>query len=458
MSKSQSDQAMFRYLRMQAKVGDILSSSSSKAMCALVHERWVAVGLSSGEVIVANMQGHVQSQWRAHATPVNALSVDESGGFVASCSNDGNVVVRHVGGTTSETPAADPLETHRFDQPLTCLNIDPAYASRSEKMFCAGGPKGQLLLNKKSWYTQRDSVMHQGEGAVIAVAWRETLVAWANERGVKIVDVQTEEKVTFVERPAGEGAGCTLLWEADTSSLLIGWTRTVQVLEVCLVASDLSPDAEPRRAAQITRRWEIEKDCTLCGVVPFDVDSVAVLSFVRVWDGSKASLGEEGSVGMPEMQIRNRDTGEVLLVPDGLPVAGFEKHAPENYSLLVSSPLRDRKLAHLLTGLICLASRGFQTSCLLPMRRGSHLRWRRRDSLVARDPPMMYVVTPKELLVVKVRDLDDQVSAALREHRYRDALGMAQRHEAALRKTRLPDVIQQYLEDLLHHEKYDKVE
>ena len=40
----------------------------------------------------------------------------------------------------------------------------------------------------------RHSVLHGGEGAVSAVKWQGSLVAWANQKGVKIVDVETQQK------------------------------------------------------------------------------------------------------------------------------------------------------------------------------------------------------------------------------------------------------------------------
>ena len=453
-----ADPLLFRFLRMRSGIGMTLGSPAV-CTCALVHDTWVAVGLSDGQVMVANQQGHVRCHWRAHATPVNALSTDESGAFIASCSDDGLVVVRQLvasGDTRGEARegregahSAGALDSFSFEQPLSCITLDPGYASRSEKVFAVGGPRGQLVVCRKNWYAQRDSVLHEGEGGVVAIAWRGNLVAWANERGVKIVDLETEEKITFVERPPTDlPFRCQLFWESD-SSLFMAWSLTVQVLEVCLVSSDLSPDAEPRRCAQITKRWSVERDCSICGLAPFDAESVAVLCFVRNGADGSGQVDKDGATtktALPELQVRSRETGEVLMVPDALPVAKFEAHSPENYSLL--------------------------STCLLPSRRDAQLTWRRSAWLAATvpgaqasaaqppwlqgEPPVMYVATPCELLVCRVRDLDDQVATALKEHRYRDALDLASRHQASLRKTRLPDVAQQYLEDLLHHELFDE--
>lgn len=66
------------------------------------------------------------------------------------------------------------------------------------------------------------------------------------------------------------------------------------------------------------------------------------------------------------------------------------------------------------------------------------------------------MVSPAEVLVAKVRDFDDQITSALKEHRYREALDIARAHPLMLVRHRLPDLTQQFLEDLLYHEEFDE--
>jgi hypothetical protein len=54
------------------------------------------------------------------------------------------------------------------------------------RQFVCGGRGGQLILNSKGWLGNRDHVLHSGEGAVHAVRWRGSLIAWANDAGVKV--------------------------------------------------------------------------------------------------------------------------------------------------------------------------------------------------------------------------------------------------------------------------------
>lgn len=46
-------------------------------------------------------------------------------------------------------------------------------------------------------------VLHSGEGPIHAVKWRSSLVAWANDTGVKVYDAANDQRITFIERPRG---------------------------------------------------------------------------------------------------------------------------------------------------------------------------------------------------------------------------------------------------------------
>lgn len=46
-------------------------------------------------------------------------------------------------------------------------------------------------------------VLHSGEGSIHAVKWRASLVAWANDAGVKVYDTANDQRITFIEKPRG---------------------------------------------------------------------------------------------------------------------------------------------------------------------------------------------------------------------------------------------------------------
>ena len=63
----------------------------------------------------------------------------------------------------------------------------------------------------------------------------DRLIAWANEKGVKIYDTETEQFITYIDRPKGSPRPdmyrCNLCWENERT-LLIGWADSVKIGQV----------------------------------------------------------------------------------------------------------------------------------------------------------------------------------------------------------------------------------
>ena len=62
--------------------------------------------------------------------------------------------------------------------------------------------KGQLIMNKKSWFSYQDMVIHENEGPISVIEYSYPFVAWCNEYGTKVFNVETETNVTFVPKPS----------------------------------------------------------------------------------------------------------------------------------------------------------------------------------------------------------------------------------------------------------------
>jgi hypothetical protein len=57
-------------------------------------------------------------------------------------------------------------------------------------------------------------VLHSGEGTVHVVKWRTSLIAWANDAGVKVYDTASYQRITFIERVArGSLLRPQLVWQ-----------------------------------------------------------------------------------------------------------------------------------------------------------------------------------------------------------------------------------------------------
>jgi WD40 repeat protein len=221
-SEEPEEEPLLRYQRLGADVTEILRDDH--ATCLACHPKFLALGTRAGVVAVLDLNGNEIRRFSPHSAAVNDLCIDRSGEFVGSCSEDGTVAVSSLyDGEAS---------THWYHRPVCAIALDPEYPTR--RVFATGGLTGQLVLNAKGWFGAKDSTLHAGEGPVraIDIAPNGSLIAWANDLGVKVYDAQYNKRVSFVDRPSGSPAAeafrCHLRWETETE-LLIGWADSIKI-------------------------------------------------------------------------------------------------------------------------------------------------------------------------------------------------------------------------------------
>ena len=74
----------------------------------------------------------------------HAVHIDPSGEYIASCSDEGRVVVRAL--------YANETATYDYGEALTCVRLAPGYARTNE--VAIGSYDGQLRLKSKNWFGQ----------------------------------------------------------------------------------------------------------------------------------------------------------------------------------------------------------------------------------------------------------------------------------------------------------------
>eukprot|EP00438_Fugacium_kawagutii_P026695 Skav219953 [mRNA] locus=scaffold2879:203030:226979:+ [translate_table: standard] len=159
---------------------------------------------------------------------IHALGLDLAGRFCVSGAGDGRITVWAL------SPGLEPWVTTHSQQPILGVALAPDLTE--EKLsLCAGGEDGRLVLHKRIVFGGK-SVLHEGEGSITHVVWRSCLVAWMNDRGVKVLNMQSGHKVTYVERSSRTAKG-SLAWLAD-DQLAMSWGSVVKVV-VLLNTGDL---------------------------------------------------------------------------------------------------------------------------------------------------------------------------------------------------------------------------
>ena len=190
-------------------------------------------------------------------------------------------------------------------------------------MFVCGGLRGQLVMNKKSWFSYQDNIIHENEGPISTIAYSFPFVAWCTEFGTKIYNVETETRVSYVEKPQNApdtGACKPRLYWYDNSRLCIGWGSTLTMVKMSFKTT---PAGNKVWYGEVGK--PLEMDYWIAGVGCFDRDNLTILGYDQPEEGS--TVAEP-----PCVYVVNYLTGECLS-EECLPIKGYEEYACNTYQL-----------------------------------------------------------------------------------------------------------------------------
>ncbi|GER55616.1 vacuolar protein sorting-associated protein, partial [Striga asiatica] len=356
----------------------------------------------------------------AHTAAVNDLCFDIEGEYIGSCSDDGSVVICSL--------FTDERMKFEYHRPMKAIALDPDYVRKSSRRFVTGGLAGHLYYNVKKWIGYRDQVLHSGEGPIHSVKWRTSLIAWANDAGVKVYDAANDQRVTFIERPRGSPRPELLLphlvWQDDTM-LVIGWGTSVKIVSIRgnqnKTVNGTYKQIQMSSMNKVDIVASFQSSYFISGIAPFG-DSLVVLAYIPVEedgekDFSSTIPSRQGNAQRPEVRVVTWNNDE--LATDALPIHGFEHYKAKDYSL-AHAPFSGSSYA------------GGQ--------------W------AAGDEPLYYIVSPKDVVIAKPRDTEDHISWLLQHGRHEKALAAVEAGQG--RSELLDEVGSRYLDHLIVERKY----
>uniref|UniRef100_A0A5F8HDC8 VPS41 subunit of HOPS complex n=1 Tax=Monodelphis domestica TaxID=13616 RepID=A0A5F8HDC8_MONDO len=367
------EEPKLRYERLSNGVTEILQKDA--ASCMTVHEKFLALGTHYGKVYLLDVQGNITQKFdivsirkyekrlglgtkMGSPVKINQISLDESGEHMGVCSEDGKVQVfgLYSGEEFHET----------FDCPIKIIAVHPQFLRSHCKQFVTGGKK--LVLFERSWMSRwKSSVLHEGEGNIRNVKWRGNLIAWANNMGVKILDVISKQRITNVPRDdislRPDMYPCSLCWK-DNVTLIIGWGSSVKICSVKERHASEIRDL-PNRYVEIVSQFDME--FYISGLAPL-CDQLVVLSYVK----ETSDKMEREYCARPRLDIIQPlpETCEEIS-SDALTVRGFQENECRDY----------------------------------------HLEHSEGESL-------FYIVSPRDVVVAKERDQDDHIDWLLEKKKY----------------------------------------
>lgn len=386
------DEPALKYERIGGSVQDLFKKDSASAIA--VSPTRIAIGTHAGLVHVLDLEGTRLKSYKSHLASIIDISLDSTSEFAATASLDGQVVIRSLVAS----------ETYSFDlkRPMRSVAMEPDFSKRGTRAFVCGGMAGTLVLHEKGWLGHKETVLHANEGPIWQIRWRDRLIAWANDLGVKIYDTVSQSRITFIDRPSDSPRPdlfkCTLYWQ-DDSTLLIAWADYIKVARIRArtrnTTSLSSTTANlPPLIVEITAVFKL--DCMVAGIVPHpdplalptstpSLTSLLILaysppdtSFLHADDLVAEDKSQQARklADRPELRIISRSGDE--LAADAISLTGYQSWGCNDYALVEAD------------------SKGGQR-CYI-------------------------VMSPRDIIVVKPRDRKDHIQWLVERQRYEEAL------------------------------------
>ncbi|KAL0209532.1 hypothetical protein RCL1_008370 [Eukaryota sp. TZLM3-RCL] len=388
-----------KYQRLSESVTTIFSQD--QCTCLSAHDKFLALGTRKGAIYTTDMVGNATSfdgqnvtsvnelppPFLQHEGGVNMVSISSNGEFVASCGEDCRVNIRSL-----HSPER---LSFTYKGPLYALALDPGFGHGTNRNFVTGGAAGQLIYNSKGFFKAKDTVLHSGQGPITSIVWNNDLIAWSNDIGVKIIDITSNQRLTHLDKPLSGPPSDTfktiLCWVDDR--LIISWGRTIRVVKI----NQKSHDSATRTVELIS---SINTEYFICGIAPFfDPDfSKPLFSMLAYFEPGEP----------PELIISSLETGQEISV-DALEVVGFESYIPRDFSLIPS-----------------IITSSLATSSITSSEDYSE--------------HLVFVVSPRDIIVGRPRDVEDHINYLLDISNMDEALSLAVEHYSSLRVLTPPHV------------------
>ncbi|KAJ2724352.1 Vacuolar protein sorting-associated protein 41 [Coemansia sp. Benny D115] len=426
------DEPALRYKRLGGNVHALFEKDTASTLAA--SDRFLILGTHWGNVIIIDFEGNEIKKWRAHSTTVNSVSIDLDNEYVASAGDDGRVVVHGL--------YNDDLVIVDYSRPVKAVALDPLYSRKSSRRFVSGGSAGQLIMYEKKWYGKGDTILFTSEGPIQNIQWQGDLVAWACDEGVQLYDTGRAVRIAQVARPEGSPRPdlyyCRLHWK-DDRTLVIGWANFIQIVTLKerstpqaaqtlagptaammgLVGGNSEYSSGPQLYAEITVLFRT--DFIVCGLALYK-DHFLVLSYgdhqtvASMVSEHEDEIPDEAhqqrarDAQPPELRMINWNIEEVS--SDVLALEGFPLLQPNDYGLTYCV---SRPPSHQSTGPAKSANAADSASVVSATPA--------KDVLgSAAEADTWFILSPKQLVSVRPRGLQDHVQWLAERGDYQQAL------------------------------------
>ncbi|CAH0548772.1 unnamed protein product [Brassicogethes aeneus] len=387
-----------KYIRLSNDLQSILLKTS--ATCIAVHPKFVCLGSHWGVIHILDHQGNCIKgvDLKSHTVSINQISIDTSGEFIATCSDDGKVYVHGLFSKDNNIQ----LNLGRL---VKTVSVDPYYFKHSSnKRFITGDDK--LTLYEKSFLgSLKSTILCESEGLVKSLSWGDNFLAWSSNIGVRVYDMTARCSLGLIKWDENSGIPidkfrCNLRW-ADSRTLLIGWVDTVRV---CVIRKRSNIELANRDLPEylVDPVSTFQTEFFISGIAPLD-HQLVILGFSKILDENQKSL-------RPQLYIvEYRDNDYTEICTDSLSLRGYEEYSANDYHLEVLS-----------------------------------------------EENRFFIVAPKDVVIASPYDLDDRIQWFIQHNKFEEALEIFVHNDTRdIHRYTVQSVGIEFLDHLLSRGMYD---
>lgn len=392
------------YERLMNDVPKILMNDA--ASCLAVHPKFIALGTHLGVIHILDHQGNnIRSkELLLHVTTVNQISIDEKGDYIASCSNDGKVVIHGLSASELNTSVT-------IERPVRAIALDPNFYKGGRYRRFIVGEDRVVLYEHYILSRYKPTVLYLGEGPIRNIQWRDTFVAWASDKTLRVYDISANKIITVIRKEhdpklVTELYRCNLFWK-DDRTLLVGWADSVKVCTVVSVDQQVPgtfamKDQTVPYSSYVEITSIFNPNFCVCGISSLG-DAIVVLAV------SKPSEGVDKEAQQPQLHVLEPHREDFTTIScDTLILHGYQQYKCNDYHL---------------------------------------------ESLA--EEGLYYIVSLKDFVIAKPRNEDDHIAWLLEHEMFEEGITAAKESKSLERHTIL-GVGQRYLDHLLKQEKFDE--
>ncbi|ORX43267.1 vacuolar protein sorting-associated protein 41 [Piromyces finnis] len=390
-------------------LSDILKRDNISTITA--SDRFLAVGTHNGMIHILDLNGNSVKRFKCHSATINQISIDDNGEYVASASDDGRVVINGLYTTDANS--------YTYKRPVKSVALEPNFSKKSSRQLVSGGTAEQLVLSGKGWFGNRDTVLFSGEGPVRSIKWRNDYIAWANDNGISVYDINSESKIGTIQRPKNSPRAelfkCHLYWKSD-NELICGWADNIKVIQIKETKSD---DVLTALTSSVQKYLEViydfKTDYSISGIATLD-DSIILIAFIIDKDELKDidvlvdTPKKRKKSQPPEIRVINYDGVEIAA--DVISMQKFERFKSNDYHL---------------------------------------------EHIVSENT--YYISSPKTIILAKPRDLEDHIEWLLEKKNYEEALIAVEQADSSYGGRSIHDIVDiglKYITSLIEEKRYSE--